>query len=418
MTVSSGATSKRYSQSSTRAGRRLRSKGSGGVFELRPGVWRIDVEARRDPDTGARRRVSKLIYGERVDAELALANLKVTASQQRRSAPFSKAKTMRSIFDLYLDDAKEGKIELEVKTQVTSKSAARTMCKQRLSDGQLFGEMRPSRLNWEDIENLYATMKANGLGAPWIRRCATVLNQALDYARKRHVIDANPCADAKRPRTVRSKPYSPPASLVDALTESLRARAAAAETAAEARDFEEICDAVEVVSGSGVRKGELLALFVEDVDLRHDEMHVAFAISDGGPGVGLVRKPTKESDWRDIPLLPSVKAAFERQLARREEQSGVPLRPNEYIFAGDVDGSRPIRPDTFSDRLAVARGTSDLTLQDLRHFVATKMLDAGIPYRTVADLLGNSEVTLRLHYDGRTDTGKRNALSTLANRAG
>jgi hypothetical protein len=41
------------------------------------------------------------------------------------------------------------------------------------------------------------------------------------------------------------------------------------------------------------------------------------------------------------------------------------------------------------------------------------MLDAGVSYRTVADLLGNSEATLRLHYDGRTDTGKRAAVSVL-----
>src|SRR3546814_20311438 len=34
------------------------------------------------------------------------------------------------------------------------------------------------------------------------------------------------------------------------------------------------------------------------------------------------------------------------------------------------------------------------------------MLDAGESYRTVADILGNSEATLRLHYDGRNDTGK------------
>ena len=46
------------------------------------------------------------------------------------------------------------------------------------------------------------------------------------------------------------------------------------------------------------------------------------------------------------------------------------------------------------------------------------MLDAGVPYRTVADLLGNSEVTLRLHYDGRTDTGKRDAVKALRQTSG
>ena len=52
---------------------------------------------------------------------------------------------------------------------------------------------------------------------------------------------------------------------------------------------------------------------------RRDARRVA--IADGGPGVGLVRKPTKESDWRDVPLIDSARAAFERQLARRREHS-------------------------------------------------------------------------------------------------
>lgn len=41
------------------------------------------------------------------------------------------------------------------------------------------------------------------------------------------------------------------------------------------------------------------------------------------------------------------------------------------------------------------------------------MLDAGESDRTVADILGNSENTLCLHYDGRTDVGKRRALDAL-----
>jgi integrase len=169
--------------------------------------------------------------------------------------------------------------------------------------------------------------------------------------------------------------------------------------------------------GTGVRK-QLLALLVEDVDLKAEEMHVVFAIAVGGPGVGLVRKPTKEADRRDVPLIDSVEKAFERRLARRREQTGQETRPGTHIFAGEPDGTQPIRPDSLSDRLAEARGHSNVTLQDLRLYVATTMLDAGVPYRTVADLLGNSEVTLRLHYDGRTDTGKRDAVKALRRTPG
>jgi integrase len=60
-----------------------------------------------------------------------------------------------------------------------------------------------------------------------------------------------------------------------------------------------------------------------------------------------------------------------------------------------------------------ARGKSRVTLLDLRHYVATVMLDAGEPYRTVADILGNRETTVRLHYEGRTGIEKRKAVAAL-----
>ena len=40
----------------------------GGVRKVREGVWRVDVEVRRDPITGHRRRVSRQIRGTRGDA--------------------------------------------------------------------------------------------------------------------------------------------------------------------------------------------------------------------------------------------------------------------------------------------------------------------------------------------------------------
>jgi integrase len=72
-----------------------------------------------------------------------------------------------------------------------------------------------------------------------------------------------------------------------------------------------------------------------------------------------------------------------------------------------------MRPDDLTTRWAAARGASPITILHLRHYCATRMLDGGESYRTVADILGNSESTLRLHYDGRTDVGKRKAISTL-----
>jgi integrase len=118
----------------------------------------------------------------------------------------------------------------------------------------------------------------------------------------------------------------------------------------------EIADAIEIIAGTGLRKGELLGLRVADINLEAGELHVAWAISDGGKGVGVVRKPTKRSDWRDVPFRGSVKAAIERQLERGRDRAEGMLRPDSYLFSLDAGGVMPHRPDTFSDRLAARAG--------------------------------------------------------------
>ena len=62
----------RRSSSEDRSTKRARRRGSGGVFVVRDGVWRVDVEVGRDQFTGRRRRVSRTIHGTREDAEIAL----------------------------------------------------------------------------------------------------------------------------------------------------------------------------------------------------------------------------------------------------------------------------------------------------------------------------------------------------------
>ena len=73
----------RESAGSRLAGRSARPKGSGGIFSVHEGVWRVDVEIARDPVTGHRRRVSRQVHGTRYDAEVALARLRVADHEKR-----------------------------------------------------------------------------------------------------------------------------------------------------------------------------------------------------------------------------------------------------------------------------------------------------------------------------------------------
>jgi integrase len=141
-------------------------------------------------------------------------------------------------------------------------------------------------------------------------------------------------------------------------------------------------------------------------------VHVVWALTDGGPGFGVQRKATKRADWRDVPLTASAVAAFQAQWTRLCELLQVEPAGDTYVFPG-ARASFPMRPERLQNRWLAARGSSPLTLGHFRHYAATRMLDVGESCRTVADILGNSQSTLRLHCDGRTDVGKRKAIAAL-----
>jgi integrase len=242
--------------------------------------------------------------------------MRVADHEKRLPTGGTAARSVDAVFQRYQRAVASGLIELAPSTAMTVRSACRAMAATELPDGRPFGDVRLSRLTWRDIEHMYAGMRVSGRGPDCIRRCATVLIRSLDFARKRGLIHINPAKDAARPRSTRSKPFSPAAADVRP----------ALETAAK-RDAE-IADAVTVLVSTGVRRGELLAFRWSDVDFSKDEVHMAAAITDGGPGVGIVRKVAKRSDWRDVPLTASATEALRRQETRRRDLIGSEPRPH------------------------------------------------------------------------------------------
>ena len=79
---------------------------------MREGVWRVDVEVARDPVTGRRRRVARLVHGTREDAEIALARLKVADHEKRLPRGGTSARSVRAAFQLYLQSVDSGLVDL------------------------------------------------------------------------------------------------------------------------------------------------------------------------------------------------------------------------------------------------------------------------------------------------------------------
>jgi integrase len=76
------------------------------------------------------------------------------------------------------------------------------------------------------------------------------------------------------------------------------------------------------------------------------------------------------------------------------------LRRDGFVFSHDSDGRWPWRPDSTSRAFRLLRhevGLDDVRLHDLRHFLATRLLAAGIDVRTVSGRLGHSLTSTTLN---------------------
>jgi integrase len=153
----------------------------------------------------------------------------------------------------------------------------------------------------------------------------------------------------------------------------------------------------------GARRGELCSLRWSDVDFDQGDVLVAGAVIIL-PGRPLLdRDVTKTRTKRRVAV---GAGTLELLRARRVEQAkaalaaGVALGLDAYVFSRAPDGSKPIRPDGVSHRFAeLARRLGiNCRLHDLRHFMVTQLISAGVDVRTVSGRAGHRD-------GGRTTLG-------------
>lgn len=128
---------------------------------------------------------------------------------------------------------------------------------------------------------------------------------------------------------------------------------------------------------------------------------------------GLVEKDTKTHASRRVALDGATLAALATHRAlmnARAEACDAEVVPDAFVFSNSVDGSECWYPGSVSRsfrKLCVKEGFRDVRLHDLRHFVATQLLGAGVDVRTVAGRLGhrNAATTLNVyaHFLEQTD---------------
>lgn len=170
----------------------------------------------------------------------------------------------------------------------------------------------------------------------------------------------------------------------------------------------------------GARRGEVVALQWEDIDLkvgvvRLDENYVRI------PG-GMVVKDTKTHQMRRVSIDPPTVELLRQHRADCEARLaplGLQVTDRTWVFSALPDMSQPRDPSSLTRRYSrlVAKLDIETGLKELRHYSATELLTAGVDLRTVAGRLGHGDGTTTLrHYAAWVSAADTGAASVIGGR--
>ena len=274
------------------------------------------------------------------------------------------------------------------------------------------GKVKIQKLTTASLDAFYIRLRASGgrdgrpLAPSSVRRVHVVVRRSLVQARKWGWLVTNPAADATPGRVPKADIDPPDPSAVITLI---------AMADSEEPDFGVF---LRLAATTGARRGELCALKWRDIDLGEATMTIRRSLIDGEKGY--MEKDTKTHAARRLALDAGVAQMMRSHKARQAERAlacGATIGRQGRVFSYEPDASVPWRPDGVTKRFVRLRekaGMPSVRLHDLRHFVATRMLGAGVPVPTVAGRLGHANTSTTLNvYAHFLETSDRDAAETL-----
>lgn len=170
----------------------------------------------------------------------------------------------------------------------------------------------------------------------------------------------------------------------------------------------------------GLRRGELLGLRWEDVDLDAGSLEVRRTLQRVGGELHAVTPKTRTSR-RTVPLIGlCIEALADHREHQKEEarQAGKNWRQTGYVFTTVI--GTPLEPDNLRRSwypLRDAVGLPGTRFHDLRHSCVTLLLDLGVPPHIVRDIVGHADigVTMTIYAHASLEE-KRAALKRLDDR--
>lgn len=357
-----------------------RANGEGNIRKRKDGRWEGRYTAGYDSKTG--KRVIKNVLGK-TQGEVK-EKLK-TAMAESQGLDVSKAAdeyTVATWLKLWY--------ELYAKPNVRTATANRYQLIIDTYTVPRIGTIKLKKLTTRHLQKLYKDLlesgrvrpgknQGTGLSTTTVHSVHLMLHAALDRAVKERLIPRNPCEDCvvPKPRKLDMKVLSP---------EQMGAYL-------EAAQRRELLPMFYLELVSGLRKGELVALRWDDLDIQSRTISVCRQYVRNPDGSLELTRPKTENSVRLVSI-PQVAVDLLIQEHDRHPD-------NPYLFPSPLTGEM-YHPDSVVNlhkKILKDAGLEHLRFHDLRHTFATTALQNGVDVKTVSSMLGHFDAgfTLRTY---------------------
>lgn len=274
----------------------------------------------------------------------------------------------------------------------------------RLHIVPVLGKVQLRKLQPAQVRALLGTKQREGLSPRSVQIVHSTLRSILAEAVRDELVERNVAALVRAPQQVKEEvqPWSPEEAAVFLSTAGAH----------------RLGTMFSVGVAVGLRRGELLGLRWEDVDLEAGTLRVQQTVQRLA-GYGLVFGPPKSNrSGRTIPLpQASLQTLRQHRLGQAAERlaTGPGWTDSGLVFTSTV--GTVVEPRNLSrlfDQLIVQAGVRRIRFHDLRHTCASLLLAQGVPPRVVMEVLGHSQPAITMDlYSPVMPTALREAAKAM-----
>lgn len=347
-----------------------RKSGEGSVFQRKDGRWVAQVRL----ESG---KLKSSYHKSEKDANVTLR--KMLHELERGTLATGPQQTLKTYLEQWLEQVLKPSVR-----SVGTYSMYQTVVQNHLVPS--LGHIRLQRLTPQHVQTFYANKLKEGLSSKRVRGIHAVFHKALENAVKWNLIGRNVC-DLVEPPIPKRHEMQP-------LTQE---QARCLLKAAHEHKLEAL---LTVAITTGMRRGELLGLHWQDIDLKVGTIHVQRSVNRFGKFGIVVSEPKTTKSRRKIVLPVFVSDILKQHREHQQEmkkEAGDLWREMDVVFSNRHGGymEASVLYHMFK-KLLKSAGLPNIRFHDLRHSAATILLGIGVHPKVVQELLGHSNVSMTL----------------------